>query len=91
MEEKDQDKQRAAAELLAGLLGGEITSKTSLFIPDPPVGSKHWPTNAQERLWEWYTPYIQKLFNQNIKTDTIPIWTSFLEVCIFITSTSTFV
>ncbi|KXN83586.1 Proteasome activator complex subunit 4 [Leucoagaricus sp. SymC.cos] len=61
--DKDQNKQRAAAELLAGVLGG----------------SKHWPTKKQEKLWAWFTPHMRKIFSQNIKTDTLPIWSSFVE------------
>ncbi|KAJ3576138.1 hypothetical protein NP233_g640 [Leucocoprinus birnbaumii] len=61
--DKDQNKQRAAAELLAGVLGG----------------SKHWPAKKQESLWAWFTPHMKKIFSQNIKTDTLPIWSSFVE------------
>ncbi|EDR15426.1 uncharacterized protein LACBIDRAFT_301740 [Laccaria bicolor S238N-H82] len=61
--DKDQNKQRAAAELLAGVLGG----------------SKHWPLNKQKKLWVWFTPNIPILLSQNIKSDTLMIWTSFLE------------
>jgi hypothetical protein len=45
-------------------------------------GSKHWPTDAQQRLWEWFKPFMKQIFGQNIQTDTLMIWTSFLEVCI---------
>ncbi|KAF9014988.1 hypothetical protein BDQ17DRAFT_1418116 [Cyathus striatus] len=61
--DKDQNKQRAAAELLAGVLGG----------------SKHWPASKQEKLWKWFKPHIKIIFSKNIKTDTLMIWTSFLE------------
>ncbi|KAF5355656.1 hypothetical protein D9756_004216 [Leucocoprinus leucothites] len=61
--DKDQNKQRAAAEFLAGILGG----------------SKHWPAKKQESLWAWFTPHMKKIFSQNIKTDTLPIWSSFVE------------
>lgn len=61
--DKDQNKQRAAAELLAGILGG----------------SKHWPLEKQKQLWNWFNPKIPILFGQNIKSDTLLIWTSFLE------------
>ncbi|RDB28522.1 Proteasome activator complex subunit 4 [Hypsizygus marmoreus] len=61
--DKDQDTQRAAAELIAGVIGG----------------SKHWPTSKQQKLWEWFTPMMGKILRQNIKTDTMMIWTSFLE------------
>ena len=45
------------------------------------LGSKHWPTEAQRKLWEWFTPLIKKILGQNIKTDTLMIWSTFLEVC----------
>ncbi|KAA1468544.1 hypothetical protein DENSPDRAFT_833875 [Dentipellis sp. KUC8613] len=59
----DQNKQRGAAELLAGLL----------------LGAKHWPTVSQQRLWQWAMPLLEKTFSQRIKTDTLPIWSSFIE------------
>ena len=67
----DQNKQRAAAELLAGVIGG----------------SKHWPVDAQERLWTWLTPKLTKVLTSSVKTDTLLVWTSFLEVFrIYLTS-----
>ncbi|KAF5377624.1 hypothetical protein D9615_005155 [Tricholomella constricta] len=60
---KDQNKQRAAAELVAGVI----------------CGSKHWPTTKQLNLWKWFTPFIKQIFGQNVKTDTLLIWTSFFE------------
>lgn len=60
----DQNKQRAAAELLGGLIGG----------------SKNWPTDAQDRLWAWGMPLIDKTLTSTVKTDTLSIWTSFLDV-----------
>ena len=62
--EIDQNKQRAVAELVAGAIGG----------------SKHWPMDAQERLWEWLTPLFPKILGSTVKSDTLLIWTSFLEV-----------
>ncbi|THH19718.1 hypothetical protein EW146_g1513 [Bondarzewia mesenterica] len=59
----DQNKQRGAAEFLAGLLNG----------------AKHWPMESQNRLWDWAMPLIKKALSQKIKTDTLPVWTSFLE------------
>ena len=58
------NKQRAAAELIAGVIGG----------------SKHWAVDAQERLWTWLTPKLAKVLTLSVKTDTILVWTSFLEV-----------
>ncbi|KII93397.1 hypothetical protein PLICRDRAFT_694576 [Plicaturopsis crispa FD-325 SS-3] len=63
LQSKEKDKQRAAAELLAGVIGG----------------SKHWPTNAQQKLWSWITPFIKKVLGQNIKPDTSLVWSTFLE------------
>ncbi|KAF8640852.1 hypothetical protein AX17_000500 [Amanita inopinata Kibby_2008] len=61
--DKDQNKQRGAAEFLAGIIGG----------------SKHWPIAKQIRFWDWFKPYVKQIFKHNIKTDTLSIWTSFLE------------
>ncbi|KAG5648200.1 hypothetical protein DXG03_006155 [Asterophora parasitica] len=77
---KDQNKQRAAAELAAGVICGKHT----FFIhyrpsTDISIGSKHWPTTKQQALWKWFTPFIKQIFGQNIKTDTLMIWTSFFE------------
>ncbi|KAG6910596.1 hypothetical protein DXG01_009547 [Tephrocybe rancida] len=64
LQNKDQNKQRAAAEFVAGVLGG----------------SKHWPTSKQESVWNWFQPYLKQIFIQNVKTDTLMIWTTFFEV-----------
>ncbi|EEB90585.1 hypothetical protein MPER_11186 [Moniliophthora perniciosa FA553] len=61
--DKEPDKQRAAAELLAGVING----------------SKHWPLEKQKTLWKWFRPYIKKIFGSNLKSDNVTIWTSFLE------------
>ncbi|KAL5535214.1 BLM3_1 [Sanghuangporus sanghuang] len=63
LEDTKQDKQRAAAELIAGIVGG----------------SKHWPADAQKRLWTWLTPLLTKVLKSSVKTDTMLVWTSFLE------------
>jgi len=59
------DSQRAAAELLCGVIGG----------------SKLWSLEKQKKLWDWFDPHMKKVLSvSNIKTDTSGIWTSFLEV-----------
>ncbi|TFK30307.1 hypothetical protein FA15DRAFT_662249 [Coprinopsis marcescibilis] len=63
IQDQDHNKQRAAAELLAGLLNG----------------SKHWPMENQDKLWTWFTPFIETILKKNVKSDTLSIWTSFLE------------
>jgi proteasome activator subunit 4 len=79
---KDQDKQRAAAEFIAGVVGGTqiIPTRRSTVDPTEQPGAKHWPTSKQQKLWEWFDPFMEQIFVQNIKTDTLMIWTSFLEV-----------
>ncbi len=64
LKDVDYNKQRAAAELLAGLLGG----------------MKHWPTHAQGRVWEWLIPFMDKVLGSSVKSDTLTVWTSFLSV-----------
>lgn len=78
----DKDKQRGAAEMLAGMLSGEylryFTTISATYMTFQ--ASKHWSVEKQTKIWNWFTPNINKIFNQNIKTDTLPVWTSFLEV-----------
>jgi proteasome activator subunit 4 len=64
LEDVDQNKQRAAAEMLAGVLGG----------------MKHWPQTKQEYIWKWVMPLLEKALSSNLKPDTLPVWTSFFEV-----------
>ncbi|KAI0724287.1 hypothetical protein C8T65DRAFT_714470 [Cerioporus squamosus] len=59
---KDKNKQRAAAEFIAGVI----------------AGSKHWPTDAQTKFWNWFAPHIKAIFTQK-SNDTLPVWASFLE------------
>lgn len=59
----EQNKQRAAAEMLAGVLGG----------------AKNWPQSMRQGLWDWLTPQLPKILGSNVKSNTLSIWTSFLE------------
>ncbi|CCA68831.1 hypothetical protein PIIN_02692 [Serendipita indica DSM 11827] len=61
--DSEQNKQRAAAEFLAGVIGG----------------TKNWPIGSQAVLLDWLSPQLPKILGQNVKTDTLSIWTSFLE------------
>jgi proteasome activator subunit 4 len=78
----DKDKQRGAAELLAGMLSGKYSfySTTILMAYVTFQASEHWSVEKQTKIWNWLTPNINKIFRQNIKTDTLTVWTSFLEV-----------
>ena len=64
LNDTDHNKQRAAAELTAGVIGG----------------SKHWPADAQDSLWALLKLIFDKTLGSNVKQDTLQIWTSFLEV-----------
>ncbi|KZW02065.1 hypothetical protein EXIGLDRAFT_736784 [Exidia glandulosa HHB12029] len=59
----DQNKQRAGAELLAGVIGG----------------SKHWSLTKQAVIWDWLTPRLPTMLGSKVKTDTLNIWTTFVE------------
>ncbi|KAL4069445.1 hypothetical protein J3A83DRAFT_4095440 [Scleroderma citrinum] len=61
--DSDKNKQRAAAELLAGILNG----------------SKHWSSEDQQHVWDWAQPLAQRTLNQTMKTENVPIWVTFLE------------
>jgi len=63
LEDNDKNKQRAAAEFVAGLLNG----------------SKHWRIEAQDRVWEWIIPHLKKVLVPFMKSELLPIWTSFLD------------
>jgi hypothetical protein len=75
----DQNKQRGAAEFLGGLLNG----KTDFLLVtrfSKGTGAKHWPMHSQKALWDWAMPLLKSTFDTRIKTDTLPVWMSFLEV-----------
>jgi hypothetical protein len=44
------------------------------------IGSKSWPVASQIKIWDWIKPQLPKILGQNVKSDTLNIWTSFLEV-----------
>ena len=78
----DKDKQRGAAELLAGMLSGERSCDFMMAFMTYAnhQASKHWSVEKQTKMWDWFAPNMASIFKQNIKTDTLPVWTSFLEV-----------
>ncbi|KAI0702460.1 hypothetical protein BC835DRAFT_1411015 [Cytidiella melzeri] len=46
--DKEKNKQRGAAELLAGII----------------CGSKHWALDDQTKFWKWFTPQLKQVFSQ---------------------------
>jgi proteasome activator subunit 4 len=79
IENPDQNKQRGAAEFLGGLLNGKVDFLFEVVLSKS-TGVKHWPMHSQKDLWDWAMPLLKATFGSRIKTDTLPIWMSFLEV-----------
>jgi proteasome activator subunit 4 len=61
--DNDRYQQRAGAELLAGLLRG----------------SKHWPQQHFDRLWDWLMSRLEQVYHQ-IKPDTLNFWEGVVNV-----------
>lgn len=64
LRDPDMNKQRAATEFLAGILGA----------------MKHWPYEKQQLVWNWLTPQLHEIFGRTIRPASLPIWASFLHV-----------
>ena len=79
--EKDKNKQRAAAEFIAGILTGTPIRLNSERADTEArtAGSKHWPTDLQDKFWKWFMPHAKSIFNQK-SNDTLSVWSSFFEV-----------
>lgn len=82
LEDKNKDKQRAAAEFLAGVFGGPWAANLVVIavFTEAFTGSKNWTLQEQDILWSWFTPRIPVILRKNIKTETLSTWKSFLEV-----------
>ncbi|KAH8929547.1 hypothetical protein BT69DRAFT_1292546 [Atractiella rhizophila] len=66
IEEEDRHKQRAAGELLGGLLRG----------------SKHWPKERLQRIWNWLTPRLSKIYDK-VTPDTQNSWEMFYDYVLY--------
>lgn len=55
--DKDRHKQRAAGELIGGMVRG----------------SKHWPLQKQQRIWDWLTPLLPAIF-EGVTPETQSAW-----------------
>lgn len=83
LSDADKFKQRAGAEILSGILRGEYRSATALtFFIYTTQGSKHWPKLLSDRLWQWTTSRLDRIFAQ-IKPDTLSFWEGFFQVASF--------
>jgi proteasome activator subunit 4 len=80
--ETDKHKQRAGAEILVGMLRGELPLRAILKSSYKVVkntGSKHWTTPSLTKLWSWTTARLHRIVAQ-IKPDTISLWESIFQV-----------
>lgn len=68
LNDADYNKQRAAAEITAGIISG----------------SKHWSDNAQQRLWTFLKLVFDETLGGIVQNELLPIWASFLSVGVFI-------
>lgn len=79
--DSDRFRQRAAAEILAGILRGRLASfKKTFRILRFQTGAKHWPKPAWDKLWAWTTARLDRIFTQ-IKPDTLTFWELLFSVC----------
>lgn len=78
----DRFKQRGAADVLAGLLRGNVSfPKRKHTISPLRPGSKHWPQEHFETLWTWFMARLERIYSQ-IKPDTLSFWEGVFNVCI---------
>jgi proteasome activator subunit 4 len=76
----DKYKQRAAAEVLAGVITGtDIDLNLVGILLRKSSGSRHWPQPEVDALWDWVMKHIDRIFAQ-IKPDTASFWDSIFVV-----------
>ena len=83
--DQDSFKQRAGTEVLAGLSRGKHSSWHSLraVLWFCTLGSKHWPKNLYNQLWQWIISRLDHFYSQ-IKPDTISLWESVFTVSVYL-------
>jgi proteasome activator subunit 4 len=81
MADPDKYKQRASAELLAGLLRGNYDYHRIFrkMLMSSTQGSKHWPPSEHKKIWDWGLERLAGTFNI-MKPDTLPCWEGFFSV-----------
>ncbi|KLO18849.1 hypothetical protein SCHPADRAFT_819201 [Schizopora paradoxa] len=62
LQDTDMNKQRAAAEFLAGIIGA----------------MKHWPFDKQNKFWDWFTPQLHQILGRTVRPASLSIWASFI-------------
>ena len=72
----DRFKQRAGAEMLAGVTRGIVTLALMKFKNDLAIdiiGAKNWPKQHFDQLWSWVISRLDRIYT-SIKPDTIGFW-----------------
>jgi proteasome activator subunit 4 len=72
----DRFKQRAGAEMLAGITRGIATFaliKVECDLAVDNIGAKNWPKQWSDQLWSWVISRLDRIYT-SIKPDTIGFW-----------------
>jgi proteasome activator subunit 4 len=72
----DRFKQRAGAEMLAGITRGMTTVALIKFeygLATDKLGAKNWPKQWSDQLWSWVISRLDRIY-ASIKPDTIGFW-----------------
>jgi proteasome activator subunit 4 len=72
----DRFKQRAGAEVLAGITRGIATLALNEFkygLAIDIIGAKNWPKQHFDQLWSWIISRLDRIYT-SIKPDTIGFW-----------------
>jgi hypothetical protein len=72
----DRFKQRAGAEMLAGVTRGIVTLVLVKFkygLAIDIIGAKNWPKQHFDQLWSWIISRLDRIYT-SIKPDTIGFW-----------------
>jgi proteasome activator subunit 4 len=72
----DRFKQRAGAEVLAGITRGIATLPLIKFkfgLAIDVIGAKNWPKQHFDQLWSWIISRLDRIYT-SIKPDTIGLW-----------------
>ena len=81
----DRFKQRAGAEMLAGITRGMATLALIKFecgLTIDIIGAKNWPKQRSDELWSWVISRLDRIFT-SIKPDTIGFWEATFTVSLY--------
>lgn len=82
----DRFKQRAGAEMLAGITRGMATLALIKFecgLTIDNIGAKNWPKQRSDELWSWVISRLDRIY-ASIKPDTIGFWEATFSVSLYL-------